>query len=353
VIARIGVRKDGAEVGALRPMMNQYRTQRESIGTPAVRTGLVEDLYLSAMNIDEETGTVGLLVLINPLVSWLWIATVIMAIGGLMALVSSARAGQASRPPGNFKPSPSAERLEPSKGPEAMNKGVLAIGLAVTTPLIALLLLNLGRDPTSIRTPLIEKPAPDVRLLELSGGGSLQLSSLRGRPVVVNFWATWCIPCIQEHAALTAAARQPRRGLLGVVYEDNAENAGDFRAAETRISYADDDGKATIAFGVYGVPETYFIDSLGTIVDAVGPPDPDTIRRNRRYLKMKSGPIDDCEGGLWPASFCPCGSGAAQEPCPSLSTETTSILGPPGRGRLDTDVIAVLESPLALPPNRR
>ena len=46
------------------------------------------------MNIDEETGTVGLLVLINPLVSWLWIATVIMAIGGLLALFSSARAGQ-------------------------------------------------------------------------------------------------------------------------------------------------------------------------------------------------------------------------------------------------------------------
>jgi cytochrome c-type biogenesis protein CcmF len=94
VIARIGVKKDGKDLGALRPMMNQYATRRESIGTPDVRTGLVEDLYLSAMNIDQETGTVGLLVLINPLVSWLWIATVIMAIGGLMALFSSARAGR-------------------------------------------------------------------------------------------------------------------------------------------------------------------------------------------------------------------------------------------------------------------
>ena len=95
LIARIGVKKDGKDLGPLRPMMNQYSMQRESIGTPAVRTGLIEDLYLSAMNIDEEKGTVGLLVLINPLVSWLWIATVIMAIGGLMALFSSARAGQA------------------------------------------------------------------------------------------------------------------------------------------------------------------------------------------------------------------------------------------------------------------
>ena len=94
LIARIGVRKGETTLGALRPMMNQYRSQRESIGTPAVRTGLIEDLYLSAMNIDEQNQTVGLLIMINPLVSWLWIATVIMAIGGVMALSSSMRAGR-------------------------------------------------------------------------------------------------------------------------------------------------------------------------------------------------------------------------------------------------------------------
>lgn len=74
--------------------MNQYRSQRESIGTPAVRTGLVEDLYVSAMNIDRESGTVGLLVMVNPLVSWLWIATVIMTVGGMMALYSSGRSSR-------------------------------------------------------------------------------------------------------------------------------------------------------------------------------------------------------------------------------------------------------------------
>lgn len=94
LIARIGVRKGETTLEALRPMMNQYRSQRESIGTPAVRTGLIEDLYLSAMNIDEQNQTVGLLIMINPLVSWLWIATVIMAIGGVMALSSSMRAGR-------------------------------------------------------------------------------------------------------------------------------------------------------------------------------------------------------------------------------------------------------------------
>jgi cytochrome c-type biogenesis protein CcmF len=91
LIARVAVRKNGHDVGFLRPMMNQYRNQRESIGTPAVRMGLVEDLYLSLMNVDGETGSVGILALVNPLVSWLWIATVIMASGGLLALLASAR----------------------------------------------------------------------------------------------------------------------------------------------------------------------------------------------------------------------------------------------------------------------
>lgn len=99
LIARIGVKKGETTLDPLRPMMNQYRSQRESIGTPAVRTGLVEDLYLSAMNIDRENGTVGLLIMVNPLVSWLWIATVIMAIGGVMALSSSMRLGRTAEAP--------------------------------------------------------------------------------------------------------------------------------------------------------------------------------------------------------------------------------------------------------------
>lgn len=170
-----------------------------------------------------------------------------------------------------------------------MNKGVLAIGLSVTTPLIGLLLWNIHRDPTTISSPLIHKPAPDVRLQELSGGGSLQLSSLKGRPAVVNFWATWCIPCVQEHAALSAGARaNPDVTFLGVVYEDTAENARAFLAQRGIAygSYGDDDGKASIAFGVYGVPETFFIDAQGIIVDKfVGPLDPDSLRQRLSVIR--------------------------------------------------------------------
>ena len=85
------VSKQGRRLGSLYPRMNQYENQREPVGTPAVRASLTEDLYLSIHNIDVESGSVGLLVLVNPMVSWIWIATAVMALGGLVALVPASR----------------------------------------------------------------------------------------------------------------------------------------------------------------------------------------------------------------------------------------------------------------------
>ena len=89
VRARVDISKNGRSLGALYPRMTQYERQREPIGSPAVRTSLTEDLYLSIHNIDAGAGTVGLLVLVNPMVCWIWIATAIIALGGLFALVPS------------------------------------------------------------------------------------------------------------------------------------------------------------------------------------------------------------------------------------------------------------------------
>ena len=86
-LARVDVSKNGRPVGSLYPRMNQYESQREPIGTPAVRTSLTEDLYLSIHNIDPHSRTVGLLVMVNPMVGWIWIATAIIALGGLVALM--------------------------------------------------------------------------------------------------------------------------------------------------------------------------------------------------------------------------------------------------------------------------
>lgn len=170
-----------------------------------------------------------------------------------------------------------------------MNKGVLAVGLVLTTPLLGLLLVNIHRDPTAISSPLIHQPAPDLRLNELGGGSSLALSSLKGRGAVVNFWATWCVPCIEEHAALTAGAKaSPDIAFLGVVYEDTTENARTFleRRGAAYPSYSDEDGKAAMAFGVYGVPETFFIDAQGVIVDKfVGPLSPEMLREKLQAIR--------------------------------------------------------------------
>ncbi|MFL5457399.1 MAG: heme lyase CcmF/NrfE family subunit [Myxococcales bacterium] len=89
--ARMEIVKGGRSLGALFPAMNQYDSQREPVGTPAVRTSLTEDLYLSVHNIDARSGTVGLLALVNPMVAWIWVATAIMALGGLVALLPAMR----------------------------------------------------------------------------------------------------------------------------------------------------------------------------------------------------------------------------------------------------------------------
>jgi cytochrome c-type biogenesis protein CcmF len=91
LVARVEVSRDGRRVAVLDPRMNQYDSQREPIGTPAVRTGFSHDLYLSILNVDTATQTLGLHALVNPMVGWIWIATFVMALGGVLALLPARR----------------------------------------------------------------------------------------------------------------------------------------------------------------------------------------------------------------------------------------------------------------------
>jgi cytochrome c-type biogenesis protein CcmF len=87
LVANVGVARGGNDLGTLKPRMNYYATQREPIGTPAVRTTLAHDLYLSALNLDPSGHTLGLHAMINPMIVWIWVATAIMGLGGLFALL--------------------------------------------------------------------------------------------------------------------------------------------------------------------------------------------------------------------------------------------------------------------------
>ena len=89
--AQIELSQGGRHLATLLPRMNQYENQREPVGTPAVHTSLTEDVYLSIHNIDPGTGSVGLLAIVNPMVGWIWVATAVMALGGLVALLPTRR----------------------------------------------------------------------------------------------------------------------------------------------------------------------------------------------------------------------------------------------------------------------
>ena len=153
-----------------------------------------------------------------------------------------------------------------------MNRKVLAGGTALVAPLLTCLALGLSNDPRVVASPLLGKPAPDFTLTDLEGR-VVRLSELRGRPVVLNFWATWCQPCVVEHPTLAAAASRfgERAHFLGVIYHDEPRAVRAFlvRRPPWGPSLIDDGSRVAIAFGVYGAPETYFIDADGIVVDKV------------------------------------------------------------------------------------
>lgn len=170
-----------------------------------------------------------------------------------------------------------------------MNKKVLIGGLLLVLPLIALFAVSFGNDPHAVRSPLVGKEAPPFRLVTVDGDQTVDLAALRGKPAVVNFWATWCQPCKAEHGVLTRGASRfgDQVQFLGIVYDDEpaAINAFLDRYGRGYPALIDEGGKAAIAYGVAGVPETFFIDAEGKIVSKyAGPLTPDLLTRYVRPL---------------------------------------------------------------------
>jgi len=150
-----------------------------------------------------------------------------------------------------------------------VNGAVWFGGLAVVSPPVLVLALAFQHDPHAIDSPLVGKPAPDFALAPYDGGAVVRLSEQRGTPAVVNFWATWCVPCKSEHPVLVAVARrlQGKVNFYGVVYQDTQEKIAAWlgRMGSGYPQLLDVGSKAAIAYGVYGVPETYIVDPSGII----------------------------------------------------------------------------------------
>ena len=160
---------------------------------------------------------------------------------------------------------------------------IVFIGLAV------LFWFRLGSgDPSRIPSALIGRPAPQTVLPPLEGlqADSAQIPGLdpaafKGKVSLVNVWASWCVPCHDEAPLLTELAKDKRFQIVGINYKDAPENARRFLGRYGNpfgIVGVDGNGRASIEWGVYGVPETFVIGRDGTIAyKMVGPVTPDNV----------------------------------------------------------------------------
>jgi len=124
-----------------------------------------------------------------------------------------------------------------------------------------------GDMPNDIKTVLLDRPAPQFTLPSLfAGRGEISSADFAGKVTLVNFFASWCVPCRSEHPLLSALAGKVN--LLGIDYKNEPADAKNWLAAlgnPYQSIATDRDGRVGIDFGVYGVPESYLIDKQGRI----------------------------------------------------------------------------------------
>lgn len=152
--------------------------------------------------------------------------------------------------------------------------------LAFFSALCVLFFLQLtsGRDNSTVPSALIGKPVPTFDLPALPGStlpGFSSKTASAHKLTLINVWASWCVPCRQEHPFIERLAHDDRLKVFGLNYKDKAESALTF-LNELGNPYdaigIDPKGRTGIDFGVYGVPETFLIDNTGAIVHKfIGP----------------------------------------------------------------------------------
>jgi cytochrome c biogenesis protein CcmG/thiol:disulfide interchange protein DsbE len=142
---------------------------------------------------------------------------------------------------------------------------------AAVLPLVLLLIyvftFGLRSAPSAVR---IGDPAPQFALADLDGN-PLRLSDYAGRPVILNFWASWCGPCVEEFPLLKQAEQQHAAdglAVIGIVYQDRSEAARAFMQQQSADWPAVMDPGDSLAsrYAIFGPPETFFIGRDGTVV---------------------------------------------------------------------------------------
>lgn len=162
-----------------------------------------------------------------------------------------------------------------------MNWKRAAIATIAAAPVLALFAFGFTRDPGEIPSPLPGREAPAFALpvfatgeapLAREVGDTIALGDLAGKVVVVNFWASWCLACRDEHVALSETAKRYADGaaqFIGVLYHDRPGNGLRWierMGGQSYPSVTDDRSRMAINYGLYGVPETFVIDQNGIVV---------------------------------------------------------------------------------------
>ena len=141
-----------------------------------------------------------------------------------------------------------------------MNRVLLFVPLVIFLLMGLVFWIGLGKeDKTSLPSPLIGKAFPEFQLGVVEDGRTLTTEDLKGAPVLVNVWATWCPTCKAEHAFLNELAASGIR-IIGINYKDDVAKAQDWLAAFGNpyvYNLSDPDGKLGLELGVYGAPETF------------------------------------------------------------------------------------------------
>jgi cytochrome c biogenesis protein CcmG/thiol:disulfide interchange protein DsbE len=163
---------------------------------------------------------------------------------------------------------------------------LVMLPLIIFIAVAAMFLLRLyGGDPSKLPSALIGRPAPQITLPALEGLArngipvpGLDPGMFQGKVSVVNVWASWCVPCHEEAPLLTALAGDTRVQIVGINYKDSSDNARRFLGRYGNpfaVVGVDGNGRGSIEWGVYGVPETFVVGRDGTIrYKMVGPVTP-------------------------------------------------------------------------------
>jgi cytochrome c biogenesis protein CcmG/thiol:disulfide interchange protein DsbE len=183
----------------------------------------------------------------------------------------------------NLSPGKAQAETEVGARRRSGGKRRIAVFLTVSLACVALLAL-LGSQllvpaqgqTNSGSSPLVGHPAPDFTLAVLgsSPAPAIHLAGLKGKPVMLNFWASWCVPCQHEAPLLQATWRRVQsQGIvfLGIDFQDDHNQGLNFLHTHgiTYPNIVDDTGSTAINYGVTGVPETFFLNRSGVIVSHV------------------------------------------------------------------------------------